>query len=53
MYVSVTVISSGVWGCQNWSNQFEGDENAIADSCSDDESGEMNCSVNSFFKFSK
>ena len=30
---------SDVCGCQNCSNQFEGDENAITDSGSDDESG--------------
>ena len=30
---------SYVCGCQNCSDQFEGDENAITDSGSDDESG--------------
>lgn len=30
---------SDICGCQNWSNQFEGDWNAITDSATDDESG--------------
>ena len=30
---------SNVYGCQNCSNQFERDENAITDSGSNDESG--------------